>query len=184
MKEKDDPLGLPGPYDADSIPEEDLWFLPGAAALDPAVPPGPVADHRPLLRPKAWAQAEAGQAGQLACAALVFGALEDRVRQQPGLAHRLALSEVADQSWHLGPRIAPDRLALYLAAAAGFDASKGPAWIDRQAVDEPWKLGADGWSSFSTDGRLHAGWIARSLAVRSAAEEIARKQAAGEALQP
>lgn len=115
MKEKDDLISLSGPYDADPIPDEDLWFLPGDAVLDPSVPPGPVADHRPLLRPEEWARAEAGQAGQLARAALVFGALEERVRHRPGLAHRLALSEVADQSWHLGPRIAPDRLALYLA---------------------------------------------------------------------
>lgn len=105
------PRNAPGGPDRDA--EHDLWFLPG-----------PVEDAAELLAPPRapasilaeWRAAEAGLAARLARAAGRLGALDERLRRGPeGWRHRLALIEAADLSWMIGDRIAPDRLALWLA---------------------------------------------------------------------
>ncbi|SCZ71990.1 HTH DNA binding domain-containing protein [Epibacterium ulvae] len=113
--ELESPFAFPN---EDSAPSEgDLWFLPapieeGADTL----PPGPRAEQPLAQNSAAWAQAEAGQAAHLARVAGRFGALDDRLQRGPnGWRHRLALMEVAELSWYVGPRISPDRLALWLA---------------------------------------------------------------------
>lgn len=145
MNEKDDSNSVRSLYDPGPTPDEDLWFLPASVSEDLALPPGmsPKAqDRRPLIAPGDWARAETQQARGLAGAALAFGALEERTRRQPGLIHRLAVQEAADQSWLLGDRIAPERLALYLAGgmARSGDSARAlmrAAWAVRRLQGGP-----------------------------------------------
>lgn len=101
-----------GPYDIKPLHEP--WFL---AAEDPITfdeSPLPRADHTVLINPRDWAAAEAELAGPLAAVAMLFGALDQRLRAAPsGWRHRLALLEAAELSWWVGDRIGIDRLALW-----------------------------------------------------------------------
>jgi len=98
--------------------ESDLWFLPGPPEDQPQPPAfrgraEPWAEPGPLGE---WLRAQAGQAAQLAQVAGRLGALDERLRRGPeGWRHRLALIEAADLGWLDGARVAPDRLALWLA---------------------------------------------------------------------
>lgn len=66
--------------------------------------------------PAGWRRAEAGLAAPLARVAGRLGALDDRLRRGPeGWRHRLALIEAAEMSWLAGDRVAPDRLASWMA---------------------------------------------------------------------
>jgi len=105
-----------GPIYPDETPvlsDDDLWFLPGPSDdddLEPQPLPGQIAI------PDIWRQAEAGLAARLAHVAGQLGALDERLRRGPeGWRHRLALIEAAELSWFAGDRIAPDRLALWIA---------------------------------------------------------------------
>ncbi len=117
-----DPDGLawPGPYDA-APQEEDLWFLPGPDEEGdkdphPALPPLPRSGGRLLFDLSEWRKAEAAQAQALAGVAVLFGALDERLRRAPdGWRHRLALTEAVELSWWIGDRISNDRLALWSA---------------------------------------------------------------------
>lgn len=107
-----------GRPDTDTAPEEeDLWFLPGPSEEEgDDLPPGPRAgpDEAGVLSD--WARAEAGHAARLARVAGKLGALDERLARGPeGWRHRLALIEAAELSWFAGDRIAPDRLALWVA---------------------------------------------------------------------
>ena len=110
----DDPCGEVG--DAEQVPEDDLWFLPGPLEDEPDhLPPGPRAEPREFGVVDDWARAEAGCAAHLARVAGRLGALDDRLRRGPeGWRHRLVLIEAADLSWFVGGRIGPDRLALWM----------------------------------------------------------------------
>lgn len=105
------------PENPDAPPEADLWFLPGPVEQEPDVlPTRPQADPGEAAVLAGWSRAEAGLAARLARVAGRLGALEDRLRRGPaGWRHRLALIEAAELSWHVGDRIAPDRLALWIA---------------------------------------------------------------------
>jgi hypothetical protein len=109
-KNEDTPGHMRGPYDVEPLAEEDLWFLPA-----------PLEDEAPYaLLPSGgsdeWAQAQAALAGPLARLALQVGALDAHLSLAgDGMRHRLALLEVAELSWHLGPRISATRLALWAA---------------------------------------------------------------------
>ncbi|MDE3081115.1 MAG: hypothetical protein KGI94_13900 [Paracoccaceae bacterium] len=107
--------------DPSSVPDEDLWFLPGPPepAFDPT-PPGPRAEPNEASVLDEWRAAEAGQAARLARVALRLGQLDERLRQgPPGWRQRLALAEAVDLGWHAGYRIAPDRLALWIVLRVG-----------------------------------------------------------------
>lgn len=94
--------------------EENLWFLPCPEEEEPQWPSTAPTSYAALLED--WARAEAGAAARLARVAGLFGALDDRLRRGPeGWRHRLALLEAADLSWFAGDRVAPDRLALWIA---------------------------------------------------------------------
>ena len=142
-------------YDPDPKEEADLWFLPDPAAGPAADPvgqsgfPSSRADPHPLVQTKDWQTAEAGQAGALARAASLFGALDERLRKSgSGWVHRLILMEVAEMSWHLGTRLAQDRLALYLAkrlSGAAQDAQEllQAGWAVRRLTSSaPVRMGA------------------------------------------
>jgi len=70
--------------EADEIPEDDLWFLPGPAVdedgLSRGPPPLPAADCRALVDPKEWQAAQDALSGDLARLAQVFGELDLRLR--------------------------------------------------------------------------------------------------------
>lgn len=101
-----------GPYDG-AAAEEGLWFLPDAT-FAAALAPLPRADRRKLTFPQDWAVAQAALSAELAQLALLYGALEERLRAGPaGWRHRLALLEAAELSWWAGDRVAPARLALW-----------------------------------------------------------------------
>lgn len=111
----DDPLT--GMKEAEEMPEDDLWFLPGPFDDEPDdLPPGPKAEPRETAILGDWRKAEAENAARLARVAGRLGGLDERLRQGPeGWRHRLALIEAADLSWFAGDRIGPDRLALWIA---------------------------------------------------------------------
>jgi hypothetical protein len=107
---QDKNTGPAGPYDA---PAAEPWFVPQGGAADP---PWPQAERRALVQVGDWAAAQAALSGELAGLAVLYGALEERLRAGPvGWRHRLALREAADLSWAVGDRIPPDRLALWQA---------------------------------------------------------------------
>ncbi|MDE3028898.1 MAG: hypothetical protein KGH84_10915 [Paracoccaceae bacterium] len=105
-------------FEADPVPEEELWFLPGPAEdvdCDPLAPPLPRADRRRAFVPVAWRTAQGDLAAELAQVATLFGALEERLRRLgQGARQRLALLEAAELSWHSGDRVAPDRLGMWV----------------------------------------------------------------------
>ncbi|MEO5614925.1 MAG: helix-turn-helix domain-containing protein [Cypionkella sp.] len=108
-----------GPYDADTPPEDDLWFLP-EDTTDETFQPGSRANHAPLFNVQDWRQAEANLAGDLAALYFDFGRLQERLHGLgQGALHRLALQEVAGLGWWLGERIGADRLALWLSLHQG-----------------------------------------------------------------
>jgi len=102
--------------DAEQAAEDDLWFLPGPMEDEPDyLPPGPRAEPHENAVIGDWALAEGAQAARLARVAGRLGALDERLRRAPeGWRHRLALIEAADLSWHVGDRVGPDRLALWM----------------------------------------------------------------------
>ena len=135
-----------GPYDAEPLSEEDLWFLPpedypaGEAASDL---PLPRADHRPLVDVAAWAEAERGLAGQMADLGILQGRLAERLQAgSQGWRHRLALREAADLSWLAGDRVPMERLALWLTLRVGGVGDDAQAlaragWAARRLVQAP-----------------------------------------------
>lgn len=143
MARKPDPLIDPtgrGPYDSDPLGEEDLWFMPAAPDEDasPVDVPWPMAPRAQAPRTTDWSGAEAANAAALARCAMTLGALDERLRHgPPGWRRRLVCMEVADLSWHLGDRVAVDRLALFLVlrlASVGEDAQAmaRAAWAVRR----------------------------------------------------
>lgn len=105
-----DPRG--GLYDVKSVDEP--WFLAPEdhSPLDEI--PLPRANHPVLMDMRDWAAAQADLAADLARVAMLFGALDQRLRAAPlGWRHRLALMEAAELSWWVGDRISIDRLALW-----------------------------------------------------------------------
>jgi len=121
---REDPAAERDWQEADEIPEDDLWFLPGpdpeAYDLPPGAPPLPVADRRALVDPTDWQAAQDALSGDLARLAQVFGELDLRLRGAgAGARHRLALREAADLSWWSGDRVALDKLGLWIALRAG-----------------------------------------------------------------
>lgn len=106
------------PFDADPVPEEELWFLPGPPDdldRDPLAPPLPREDRRRAFVPAVWRTAQGDLAAELAQVAALFGALDERLRGlRQGARQRLALLEAAELSWHSGDRIAPDRLGMWV----------------------------------------------------------------------
>jgi len=124
--------------------EDDLWFLSGpledgdSVFLPDAVHPQ---NESSILAD--WVRAEATLAAPLARAAGRLGALDDRLRRGPeGWRHRLALIEAADLSWFVGDRIAPDRLALWVALRlAGVQQDTAAlarlGWAVRRLTDGP-----------------------------------------------
>ncbi len=97
--------------------EKRQWFLPGPIEEETDdLLPGPRAERRETAMVDDWRKAEAGHAARLARVAGRLGALDDRLRRGPeGWLHRLALIEAADLSWFVGDRVAPDRVALWIA---------------------------------------------------------------------
>lgn len=96
--------------------EDDLWFLPGPDPEDVHLAPLPRADDGAAGLLREWQGAEAALAVPLARVAARLGALDDRLNRVPeGWRHRLTLIESADLGWFAGDRVAPDRLALWLA---------------------------------------------------------------------
>lgn len=118
--------------------EDDLWFLPGPPADD--APPRHVTEGDVVAD---WHRAEAGLAARLARVTARFGALDDRLlRGPPGWRHRLALQEASELGWFAGDRIAPDRLALWLALRSGSADDTGgglrkTAWAFRRLSGGP-----------------------------------------------
>ena len=103
--------GWDGPYDG--AQSSGPWFLPDTSD-DAVQQPLPQADRTRLIDPKLWATAQADQTAELADLALLYGALEERLRAGPkGWRHRLALLEAAELSWALGDRISAERLGLW-----------------------------------------------------------------------
>ncbi|MDT8853578.1 hypothetical protein RNZ50_00735 [Paracoccaceae bacterium Fryx2] len=133
----DDDLSRPGPYDPEPD-ADDPWFEP-----EPQDIPLPRADRRPLIEPRAWAAAQADLAAELAAVAVLFGALDERLRAGPdGWRHRLALLEAAELSWWAGDRVPLDRLALWegLRLANALDDSQAltrAAWALRRLAGGP-----------------------------------------------
>lgn len=164
-------------HDADAPEDADLWFLPGPQdeSLDPALPPLPRAERPDQAELAAWRAAQGALAVELAHAAQLFGALDERLRRAgEGARQRLALMEAAELSWHAGDRVTPDRLALWVALRlAGAQEEAQPlaraAWAVRRLTGGPGPLegGAEGLAAFlgrqeaSADlaGRL-ADWLA------------------------
>ena len=78
-----------------------------------------------------------------------------------------------------------DRLGLFLAARAGFDVSKGPAFWDRLAADEPWRVHSD--VSWGPGGRYrlwHTGMALRGPVIRETTGRIRALIEAGAPLEP
>lgn len=103
--------------DGGTVPEADLWFLPGPPEdLADPLPPGPRAGPREGAVLDDWRRAEAACAVRLARVAGRIGALDDRLARGPeGWRRRLALIEAAELGWQSGDRVGPDRLALWTA---------------------------------------------------------------------
>ena len=101
-----------GPYDGGVSAEP--WFLPEPARDALTLPSAPRSDPGKLIDRGGWDAAQAALAGDLARLALLYGALEERLRAgAPGLRHRLALREAAELSWSVGDRISAERLGLW-----------------------------------------------------------------------
>ncbi|VDC33993.1 helix-turn-helix domain-containing protein [Pseudogemmobacter humi] len=130
--EPDAEEGETGPYDA-APSEDDLWFLPGPDPnddTDPFAPPLPRASRQALFDPAEWRAAEAALAQPLADLALDLGRLIERVEALgPHACERLAQAEAAALSWWTGDRIAPDRIALWLALRIGATGEDSAALI-------------------------------------------------------
>lgn len=114
----------PDDFDDGGTSDEDLWFLPGPEACEEDVPPGaaplPRANRTLLFDPRDWRAAQDALSDDLARLTLIFGELDQRVRQAgPGARQRLALREVADLSWWSGDRLPMDKLALWVALRVG-----------------------------------------------------------------
>ena len=135
-----------GHYDAETVSEEDPWFLPPGdhvtqdAAHDR---PLPRADHRPLVDVAAWADAERELAGALTDLGILLGRLAERLQSGPqGWRHRLALREASDLSWLAGDRVPMERLALWLTLRLGCEGNDAQAlaragWAARRLVQAP-----------------------------------------------
>ena len=101
-----------GPYDGCGAKEP--WFLSDDEAMRTDYMPLPQTNRRPLINLRDWEVAQAHLAADLASVAMLFGALDERLRALPkGWQHRLALLEATELSWWVGDRIALDRLALW-----------------------------------------------------------------------
>ncbi len=101
--------------------DADLWFLPGPPE-DDDLPPGAAPWHEasPLFDPAPWMAAQAALSAELAEVAVLFGALDERLRAGPdGWRHRLALREVSDLSWWSGDRLGAARVALWVGLRIG-----------------------------------------------------------------
>ncbi|MDJ0865337.1 MAG: M48 family metallopeptidase [Myxococcota bacterium] len=95
------------------------------------------------------------------------------------LSHQLA-HNVLGRMWRAEDEPPADRLGLFMAARAGYDVGKAPAFWDRLAADEPWKISDD-----MQGGRnLHAAMALRAPVIRDTVEEIERRIAAGDPLVP
>ncbi len=108
----DDGLSDPRDDEAARPDDADLWFMPPPIEDDDDIP-APAHDRAIITD---WTGAEAAHAARLARVAGRMGALDERLRRGPeGWRHRLAVIEASELGWHLGDRIGPDRLALWLA---------------------------------------------------------------------
>lgn len=103
------------PYDADPVPDEDLWFLPGPAMDDAAGDlPWPQATPEARLDVAAWRRAEATQYKALTQAAEAMARFAERLRAAPdGAADRLALASVSALLRAEGHWLSPERIALF-----------------------------------------------------------------------
>ena len=106
-------------YDAEAS-EADLWFLPGEPLdTDPTVMPLPRSDTVQVPGADVWQAAENRLGRGLAQAAAETARLDEAVKAWgavpggDGIAHRLALLDVAGLSWAEGQRLPVERLALY-----------------------------------------------------------------------
>jgi hypothetical protein len=115
-KSSDDDEAPHGPYDPDPAEEEDLWFLPPPEEEDALHhAPLPRADRTALIDLRGWRAAQADLAAELAEAAALAGALDERLRAAPdGWRQRLAVNEAAELSWWSGDRIPAERLSLWI----------------------------------------------------------------------
>jgi len=119
------------------------WFLPGPAADDGDLPPLPRADDTEADLPELWQAAEAQNAALLARVAARLGALDDRLLRGPsGWRQRIALTEATELGWFSGDRIAPDRLARWIALREGSGqddslALSKAAWAVRRLTGGP-----------------------------------------------
>lgn len=128
--------------DADPLDEaasnEDLWFLPDDAEVEPEDWPLPAKPKRlPLFDPADWRAAEGALAADLAALSYDAGRLAERLASMPGGSGRLAMQEAASVSWWVGDRIGADRLALWLILREGAGAEDAPglaraAWLARR----------------------------------------------------
>ncbi len=101
-----------GPYDGQT--SDPPWFLAQDDGDTLADIPLPRVNRRALIDPRDWGAAQSELAADLASVAMLFGALDERLRTAPkGWRHRLALLEATELSWWVGDRIAVDRLALW-----------------------------------------------------------------------
>lgn len=153
--QSDEPLDLPGPYDAG--PEDLLWFLP--ADPEDAVPlPG--VPRQELVASGDWRRAEAALAAELAALAFDAGRLAERLAAfGQGAVQRLALDEAAAFSWWTGDRVGADRLALWASYRIGAAEEDGGgvirmAWAARRlASSAPRGIGAAVTDLLGSEGR-------------------------------
>ncbi len=105
-------------YDPDDPQEEDLWFLPGPGG--PAETGGRAARRgTDGFAVEGWLSAEAGAGRALARASTAFARFDERLRQFPQGAGRIAMLCASAALEAQGDWVPSERLALYLALREG-----------------------------------------------------------------
>lgn len=111
---------LTSPFDPEDTAEEDLWFLPGDPEdRAPTDMPLPMARQRRSFRAEDWLKAEAGAGRDLARASAAFARFDERLRQFPEGAARIAVLCASAALEAQGDWIPAEKLALYLALREG-----------------------------------------------------------------
>lgn len=108
------------PYDRDETPEDELWFLP--ATPDDRAPtdmPLPTAPRRAGVGVDDWLRAEAGAGRAMAAASAAFARLDERLRQVPEGATRIAVLCASAALEAQGDWVPAEKLALYLCLREG-----------------------------------------------------------------